>query len=180
MQGLPQPKNTDGLIWGEDVEYAWSDGDAKQTMDLLPESRKHLVATVAECPNADAVREGLVNGYPCTCASSWGMRDGQWQGRLSGTPQVLLGIRTGSWQHQMSVQGWYDHPTLGELFWIHNQWGLKAHGKCPTGAPEGGFWITKAEMDWICRNGEVYVFSGDYAGYPAREVPWDFEKNWTI
>lgn len=168
--GLPEFENKDGLVWGSSTEMKWSDGDAKHTMDLLPESRKHLVKTTAECRNADDVRDAITNGYPVTCASMWG---GKMQCPTAGDPPVLLNSRSDQWPHQMSVQAWWDHPSLGEIFWIQNQWGLRAHGKCPSGAPGGGFWIKKSEMDWICRDGEVFAFSG-FEGFPARVVPWDF------
>ena len=99
--------------------------------------------------------------------------------QLRGTPEVLLNEHVGTWHHQMSVQAWWDHPSLGELFWIHNQWTLTVHGICPSGAPGGGFWILKKDMEWICRNGEVYIFSL-LDGYDAQEVPWDWESNWTV
>lgn len=174
QEGLPAFKNKDGLIWGEEIEMSWSDGDAQQTLDLLEHSREHPVKTTAECPSADDVRDALANGYPCTCASTWGGHglDGR-ECDVKGDPPALLNIRCDSWGHQMSVQAWWDHPALKELYWIHNQWGLKIHGECPSGAPAGGFWITKAEMEWICRNGEVYAFSG-FNGFPAQNVEWDW------
>jgi hypothetical protein len=154
-EGLPEFKNSDGLVWGERVEMSWSDGDAKQTMDLLPESRKHLVQTAA---------------YPVTIASSWG---GRMECPTKGDPPVLLNEHSGSWSHQMSVQNWWDHPTLGEIFWVQNQWG-DAHGHDPAGGPAGGFWVVKNDIDWICRNGEVYAFS-QFNGYPAQDIAWDWQ-----
>lgn len=169
-QGLPQPQNTDMLIWGAQVEMSWSDGDAQQTMSLLDSSRKHLVKTTAQCQSADDVRDAIRNGYPCTCASMYA-HDG---GRVQGTPAVLLARRQGQWSHQMSIVAWMLHPQFGELFYLMNQWGKKAHGSDPYGAPAGGVWITKADMDWICRDErEVYTFSGLF-GFPAREVKLDF------
>lgn len=169
---FPRFKNTDGLIWGESVEMAWSDGDAKQTLDLLESSRKHVVRTTAECSSADDVREAIVNGYPCTAASDWG---GRMKCRVQGTPEVLLNDRVTDWAHQMSVQGWWDHPSLGEIFWIQNQWGLEVHGRDPAGGPGGGFWILKKDMDSICRS-EVFAFSG-FDGFPSRFPPWDWKNN---
>jgi hypothetical protein len=171
QKGLPEFKNTDGLIWGSSVEYSWSDGDAQQTMDLLPQSKKHLVKSVAKCKDHNDVREAIINGYPVTIASGWG---GLMKCPTEGDPPVLLSKRTGSWSHQMSVQAWWDHPTLGEIFWIHNQWGLETHGRCPSGAPGGGFWVKKAEIDWICRD-EAYAFS-QFDGFPAPDwdIPWLF------
>jgi hypothetical protein len=168
--GLPQPTRDDGWVWGRGVELKWSDGDAKSTMDLLPESRKYLIKTAAQCRDHNDVREAIKNGYPCTCASMYAHDGGKVQG--SGKDACLLARRSGSWSHQMSFQGWWKHPSLGELFWDHNQWGLRAHGICPTGMPPGGVWITAADVDWICRD-EVYALSGNN-GFPAPvgPIPW--------
>lgn len=160
--GLPQPKEDDGMLtWGSSVEMAWSDGDAAQTMNLLPSSRKHLVKTTAQCQSANDVKAALQNGYPCTAASMYA-HDG---GKVQGTPPVLLGTRKGSWSHQMSIIAWMLHPQFGDLFYLMNQWGASAHGTCPTGAPRGGVWIKAADVDWICRD-EVFAFS-QFEGFPA-------------
>ena len=169
QEGLPSFTNNDALVWGSSTELSWSDGDADQTMKLLPESRKHLIKTVAQCRNADEVRDAIVNGYPCTCASMWGgmmqcpVQDG-----------VLLNRRTGQWSHQMSILNWMEHTSHGEIYWIQNQCGLNTHGTCPTGAPRGGFCVKKAEVDWICRGEEVFAFSA-FEGFPSqkpREFSW--------
>jgi hypothetical protein len=170
--GLPEFRNGDGLEWGEETEISWSDGDARQTLDLLEHSRKFLVGTTAECSSADNVRDAIVNGYPVTIASNWG---GLMKCPTEGDPPVLLNRRSGSWAHQMSVHNWYDHPTLGEIFWIQNQWGKNTHGTDPAGGPGGGFWVKSADIDFICRNGEVFAFSG-FNGFPARQVAWDWSR----
>lgn len=168
--GLPTWTRDDGWVWGRNAEMSWSDGDASQTMNLLPTSRTHLVKTTAQCRNGDDVREAIKNGYPCTCASMYAHDGGRVQG--SGKDACLLARRSGSWSHQMSLQAWWLHPQFGELFWLMNQWGLRAHGICPTGAPPGGVWITKADVDWICRD-EVFAFS-QFQGFPApaKPLPW--------
>jgi hypothetical protein len=169
QEGLPEFDKSDGLCWGEECELSWSDGDAQQTLELLPLSREHLVKTTAECHSADDVREAICNGYPVTLASNWG---GLMECEITGNPPVLLNRRATSWAHQMSGENWWDHPSLKEIFWIHNQWGKRAHGIDPAGGPAGGFWITAKEMDSICRNGEVFAFS-QFAGFPAQKIPWD-------
>lgn len=167
--GLPPYTTDDGLTWGSKVELAWSDGDAPQTIALLPKSRLHLVQTAARAVDHNDVREGIINGYPATCASGYA-HDG---GKVQGNPPVLLARRRGSWSHQMSHLAWILHPEFGELFWCMNQWGLRAHGICPTGAPPGGVWITAEDVDYQCRD-EVYLLSGA-KGFPApapTRIPW--------
>ncbi len=172
--GLPQPTDNDGMrCWGNSVEMAWSDGDARQTMDLLSESRKHLVRTTAKCSSHSDVRAALINGYPCTAASMYAHNGGT----VQSDPPVLVGKKQGSWSHQMSIIGWMKHPKLGDLFYLMNQWGQGAHKKNPDSTtypkpPDGGVWISAADVDTICRD-EVFTFS-QFNGFPAPdwEVPW--------
>jgi hypothetical protein len=167
-EGLPPFREGDGVEWGRSAEMSWSDGDARQTLDLLPESRKRLFKTVARLRTADDVREAIKSRFAATCASMYA-HDG---GKVQGTPACLLARRSGSWAHQMSLTAWWLHPQFGELFWLPNQWGKRAHGICPTGMPPGGVWITAADVNWICRD-EVYAFSA-YEGFPAPSKPLDW------
>lgn len=167
--GLEQPtmNENDGITWGSSVEMKWSDGAAISN-DWLEKSRKHLVKSAANIPNADAAWEAVSNWYPLTIASSWG---GQMKPSVQGSPGVLLNRRVTTWQHQMSVIGRYRHPTLGKLFYVLNSWGPRTHGTCPTGAPPGGFWITFAEMEYICRQQEVFALS-QFNGFPSQNFRW--------
>jgi hypothetical protein len=166
ISNLPQPTEDDGMLtWGKPAEMTWSAGD-RISEDWLTQSRRHLVKTAAKLSNADQVRDAIRNGYPVTCASMYAHNGGT----VTGTPQVLLGRRSGSWAHQMSIMAWWNHPTLGDIFYLMNQWGQGAHGTCPSGAPRGGVWITKADMDWICRD-EVFAFS-QFSGFPATTFNW--------
>lgn len=159
--GLPTFSIKDGMLSvGSSVELDWSDG-ARISTAWLEKSRKHPVQKTALCRNADDVREAILNGYPVTEASMYGFN-----ARVEGTPPALVGRRGPRWAHQMSLQGHWVHPQLGELFWLMNQWGGGAHGKDPAGGPAGGVWITKADVDWICNDQEVYAFS-QFQGFPA-------------
>jgi hypothetical protein len=166
---LPRFENSNGLSWGSNNEMTWSDGGAI-SQSWMDKAKVHLVKTTAACKSADDVREALMNWYPVTIASMWGCDSP----RVQGTPGVLLGTRNTSWSHQMSIHDWWEHPSLGEIFWIQNQWGLNAHGKCPSGMPLGGMWTTKADVDWICKTGEVFAFS-QFDGFPEQEP-----MNWLI
>lgn len=164
---LPKPQNSDGLVWGERVEMSWSAGGRAPCTEWIEQGRKHLVRTVSELKNAQQVWEAISNGYPVTEASMYGfdakIEDG-----------VLIGRRGPRWGHQMSFHAVWKHPKFGRLFWCQNQWGLNAHGRCPTGMPGGGVWILEKDVEWICQSdGEVYAFS-QYDGYPGLdwEIPW--------
>jgi len=170
VDGLPAYAEKDGWVWGQDAELEWSQG-RKIPSKYLQEARPHLVQGVAKCVDADAVREALKNFYAVTCASNWGgMMNPPVVG--SGANARLLNRRVTTWNHQMSVHAWEDNPEHGEIFYILNQWG-DCHGHCPSGAPRGGFWIKRADMNIIASQGETFAFS-NLLGFPAVDKPLDF------
>lgn len=172
LEGLPQPQDKDGLTWGAEAELKWSCG-SKIEAKWLELSRKHLVKTMARIRTAEEAKAALRNYYPLTCASMFGFSP--MIPEVSGTPPVrVVQKRNDSWGHQMCVIGWLEHPEHGDLFYILNSWGKKIHG-VPTGAynePQGGFWIKKREMDFICRD-EVFALS-QFQGFPAQKISWNF------
>lgn len=155
------------LNWPGSIEKSWGNrGAPSQYIEL---GKKHLIKSTANLRQTDQVRDCLVNKYGVACASNWG-------GNMK--PQVkngvLLNKRVTQWNHQMSVSAYWDHPDLGEIFWIQNSWGWFVHGICPTGAPGGGFWVLKGDMQFICDQGEVFGYSPFVEGFPADWVPWIF------
>lgn len=166
-EGLPPFSDSDGFTWGGNAELDWSQGK-RIAEKWLGQARPHLVKTTALCRSTDDVRDALKSYYAVTCASNWGGLM-----RPPVTDGVLLNRRATTWLHQMSVQGWMDHPRLGELFYVLNQWGKGTHGRCPTGAPPGGFWVGKRDMQDIVSQNEVFAFS-QFDGFPAPAVPLDF------
>ncbi len=149
------------------VEKSW--GQHGAPAQYIPLGQKQLIKSTANLKNTDQVRDAIVNKYGVACASNWG-------GAMK--PQVkngvLLNRRQTTWNHQMSVSAYWDHPDLGEIFWIQNSWGWFVHGICPSGAPGGGFWISKSDMQFICDQGEVFAYSPFLEGFPADWVPWIF------
>lgn len=168
IEGLPKPIRTDdGIIWGKDVEMVWSAGD-RIDQKWIDVGKKHPCTDVAKVNNSDEVRKSIVNGKPCTCASMYAFKASVVG---EGKDACLLGQKQGSWSHQMSLLAYWKHPRHGPLFWLMNQWGLNAHGTCPSGMPRGGAWITAADVDWICKS-EVYSFAG-HTGWFSSVIDWD-------
>lgn len=155
------------LNWPGSVEKSWGQRGAPDKYINL--GKKHLIKSTALLKSADDVRDSLVNKYGVTCASNWG---GQMKPQIKNG--VLLNTHVTTWNHQMSVSGYWDHPDLSEIYWIQNSWGWFVHGICPSGAPGGGFWITKREMQNICDQNEVFAYSPFVDGFPADWVPWIF------
>lgn len=139
-------------------------GNAGPPAKFVEEAKKALVKTTAPVKSADDVRDAICNGYPCSIASSWGglMNPPATDGRL-------VNRRAGSWSHQMCIIG-YDGETGSEpYFYILNSWGPNAHGTPPDDAPPGGFWVRRADVDWIAQQGDSFAFSG-FDGFPAQEL----------
>ena len=163
--GLPAFKDASGwLQLSRAVEMDWSDGASKSS--FAPLGLKHPVKTVSKINNSSEAKASIQNGYPLTCASMMGTRGP----RLQGTPEVQLAAWDDEWAHQMSVNEAWDHPTLGLIFRIQNNWGPNAHPDDPSGAPPGGFYVTAKTFDRICRD-EVFAFSG-FDGFPTQNLDW--------
>lgn len=158
-----------GLNITSNQEYAWSDGDANQTMKLLPESKQHLIRTVAPINNTDQLWEAISNWYPCTWACSYYVGGARVQG--SQVP-VALGKIDGSGGHQTSCQGIWEHPEFGRLFLYVNQWQW-VYPQCPSSSiPRVGCWVQeKTAAEIIREGGECYAFS-QHDGYPAQKFSW--------
>lgn len=163
--GLPGYEDRGGLTWGKEQELKWSDG-AAISEEWLAKARKHTVKTVAQIKSVDEAKQALINGYPMTIASNWG---GLMQCPKKGSPPVLLNQRSGVWNHQMCVIGYWKHPDLGDIFCVLNSWSESAHGEPPDGAPLGSFWIQAKDMAYIIGQEEVFAFS-QFEGFPAQEL----------
>lgn len=165
LDGLPTPTMTDRVVaYTSAQELDWSNGSAipSKWADI---AKKHLVRSAARIKSADQAAIAIQNYYPITIASDWG---GQMAPSIAGGDNpVRLNKRVTTWYHQMAVLAWWDHPILGEIFFVQNSWGPDAHGKAAGDEPAGGFWITRAEMDYICRTGECYAYS-QFDGFPAQ------------
>ena len=154
-EGLPGFDNQDGLSWGERVEVSWSDGDAAQTIKLLPDSRKHLIQTVSSLQRVDDVEQSIRNLYPVTIACS-----------LIPAPKIVeegfaFGRVARGGGHQTTLLGVQSHPKYGLVFKYVNQWGLRwgYNGTC---------WIPASDVTSMIRDGEeCYAFS-QYQGFPAQ------------
>ena len=166
QKGLP-PFSTsggEGITWGKEQELVWSDG-ARIPRKWLDIARKFIIKSAAKVRNATEAREAIRNGYPLTIASDWG-------GMM--TPPVKEGVRLNrrvtKWMHQMCVIGWWNHPVLGEIFYVLNSWGVNAHGEPAGDEPPGGFWVQASEIDYIARQGDTFAFSR-FDGFPGNEDP---------
>lgn len=167
LEGLPSFTDEDGLTLTRAVEMEWSNG-ARIDERWLSVSRKNLVRTAAVVRNADEGREAIRNGYPILWCGSWG---GLMRCPTAGDPPVLLNRQAGTWMHNQTCLAWWDHPTLGELFGILNQWGHGTHGTDPAGLPPGAYWIRAVDFDRQARGGSCIAIS-QFDGFPAQRITW--------
>jgi len=161
LSGWRESGNT--IDWSGSVDTQWSNG-ANIGQEYLAEGRLHVTEKPAQATSADMVREAMQQYRTVTIASNWG---GLMQCPVK--EGVLLNRRSGSWAHQMSVHGWMLHNSLGELYYVWNSWSADCHGVCPTGAPLGGFWVSKSDMQNIVSQDDSWIFPG-LTGYAARKV----------
>lgn len=175
--GLPQPKLADGLEWSEGVEYQWS-AAKNAPAAVVDESKRHPVKTISQSlTSSDQLAAFVANGYPCTFANSLYVNGAT----IQGTPPVAVGRFDRRGGHQTSIQGWWKHPQLGELFLYVNQWPASVYPADPGGGCRCSCWLSRREIDARFAAGndvECYPFSG-YEGYPAQpDVP--ALLNWLI
>lgn len=163
---VPKPTFGDSIFWTKGIETEWSNG-ANIGEKYLAEGRQHRTPNVARVSTIEEADQLLDSWHLFTIASNWGGKM-----KCPVVDGVLLNSRSGTWSHQMSVLARRVHPTLGKLYYVVNNWAYP-HGLCPTGAPEGGFWIKEADMKWIIGQRETFAFS-DAQGFrdKSREFDW--------
>jgi len=150
-----------GIRWG-------ARGVPQNIIDLGKESH---IETVSLVKTTGEARDLLYNGYGLTIASSFGFSNRRDKNGIS--------VRSGSWNHQMSIIAMDDtkqrHSEL--LFLIQNSWGRWNSGpKFPEDQPDGSFWVTATILHGMIRDGECWVFSGA-KGFPSKNLDWSlYEK----
>lgn len=173
QEGVPKPTFGDAIYWTQGIEYEWSDG-ARIPEKFIQQAKNNLCRTVARVTNTDEAAQLADNWYSFTCASSYG---GKMQCPI--VKGVLLNSHVGTWNHQMWSPDYIIHPELGRLWWIGNNWRYP-HGKDlggpwdgNTGAPEGGFYITDKDMQWILSKQDSFAFA-DPQGFEDRSRAFDW------
>ena len=174
----PQPQYVAGGDWIKfpsqtELEWSYAPRFPISVADLKLESEKNQVQQTVRIRSTSQVRELLTSGFGVTIACSFGMRS---KPRVTGDPQVLLAKWDGSWSHQQSNPAAFNHPGLGWIYWIQNQWGPKSHGRCPFMTAYdakilGGYWVDESTYQRMIENGECYGHS-DTEGFTPRVIDW--------
>lgn len=156
LPGLPQPVDTSDTSWSWGAQIEMSESDGRRVDPKWIEiGKQHLLMETRKLTTLDIMQEAIAQKKGVTIASNWG---GMMQPPVK--EGVLLNRRSGVWNHQMRVRAYWIHPVLGRIWWIHNSWSADAHGKCPSGAPLGGFWVQDKDMQYIIDQGEAFAYVG--------------------
>lgn len=166
------PKGTVSNGWLQysksiELEWSYSPKFPVAVEELEADSKPHAIGQYKRLRSSKDVMEAKAQGYGVTLASNFGTRGARV------VDEILLAEWNGSWAHQMSCAGYWNHPSLDLIFPIDNQW-KDVHGKCPTLHPlgvTGTFWIKAATMDRICETGEVYAHTAT-GGFKLTSVDW--------
>lgn len=175
---FPKPTIKDGWIyWSASIEMAYSSPSRwpVKEVDLRPGANERQVLNTARVTKWEELLQAFAQGYGVTCASMFGTRQKVKEG-------FAIGEWNGSWAHQMSWSGYYEHPTFGVLVACDNQWGpCRSWPGSPPECPfltskgvYGSFWIPQKTIEKILsqRSAEVYVHS-DTEDWPVRQLDWD-------
>lgn len=135
-------------------EMAWSSFRNPQIQAVLAKSKEHLLGNAALLRSTNDIKAMVVNGYGVTVACD----------RFIGAATVQGDACVGSWDnqggHQQWAFGYWEHPTLGPLFAIGNNWGDNTYPKDPAGLPLCCCWVKEANVAKVFGyHAEVYGLS---------------------
>lgn len=143
-QGLPAFTNDDGLVLTERLEMQWSDGASSTVTKYLDAAKVHPVGSAAPCHGPEDVKAAILNGYPVTFACNDYIGNASVQG--SGADAALIGYWDSYGGHQQSIHAYWEHPSLGPLYWAQNNWPAASYPSDPAGGPVCGCWVKEAKV----------------------------------
>lgn len=156
--GMPTYTDSDGVTITTRDEMQWSSYRNANMQTVLSVSQQHLIGSTAECKNVTDVRAMISNGYGVTFACNNYIGSASIQG--SGADACVVGYWNGNGGHQQSAHAVWEHPNLGPLYWVQNNWPGSTYPKDPAGGPTCGCWVTEAHVTAAFRlDAEVFGLS---------------------
>jgi hypothetical protein len=157
-QGLP------AMQIGEQIELSGRDElyysiSSRIPQELFAEGRKHKLGTAVIVDSLEAAKKVIASGRPIYFCSDWGAVPDN----TPTTAPLVSGLRYfkrrgGTWQHCWRIDGyWMDHPELGNIWHLDNNWG-DAHGQDETTGTAFGFHVPEDVADYIIRGRQAYAF----------------------
>jgi hypothetical protein len=175
--GMPTFTDADGIAVTANTEMAWSSYRNTGLQAQLAADRAHLLGSAAVCQSVADVKAMILNGYGVSFACDDYIGNASVQG--SGGDACVVGYWNGRGGHQQSIHAYWEHPTLGPLFWAQNNWPGSTYPRDPAGGPVCGCWVTEAHVDSAMRNLDAEVYGLSHLNwFPAQpNVPavfsWD-------
>lgn len=149
--GLPKFNVTnDGIQLSQSVEMQWSDGAGPATQ-YMAQAKPNLVGTRAPIFDTEGIKAANLNGYPVLYGNDGYIGHASIQG--SGAEACTVGRHDSQGGHSTCYLGWWDHPTLGPLFLMSNQWATQTYPKDPAGGGRCCCWEKEADVARIFRTG---------------------------
>lgn len=147
----------DGLTVTSDQEMQWSSYRYRGVAEVAAVSKPHTGVT-AECRTVVDIQAMIQNGYGVTFACNNYIGNASIQG--SGADACVVGYWNGRGGHQQSILGIWNHPTLGMLYWVQNNWDAETYPNDPAGGPICGCWVLERRVEEALRlDSEVFGLS---------------------
>jgi hypothetical protein len=172
---LPKYTHQDGISVTSHDEMVWSSVRNPLLQGVLTASKPHTFGSAAECKSSQDVKAMIGNGYGVTFACNNYIGNAHVQG--SGSDACVVGYWDSYGPHQQSVHAFWEHPTLGPLYWAQNNWPGNTYPSDPAGGPVCGCWVKEANLDSAMRNLEAEVFGLSHLNwFPAQPKVLDWTK----
>lgn len=140
--------------------------------EIAVEAAKHRALAVAQVSTWDELVAAICSGYPVPICSDVGFASTKVRDKDGYLP------RGGQWNHCMCVIAlrFADGPGKRDGACIINSWGEKwvVGSKFPSDQPEGSFWVTRADIESILRQGDSFAI-GSVDGFKWRKLE---HKEW--
>lgn len=163
FSGLPVPVIANEIEWTGQQEISYSVPSAFPA-SAFSEGRQHKFGSAVLVDSRNAVQMVLASGRSVAFCSDWGYTEGDLTAPIKDGLRYVS-RRGATWNHCWGIDGyWLDHPTLGEIYHLCNNWG-SAHGLDETTGDPFGFWVPGSVVDYILSSDETYAFL-DLAGFP--------------
>lgn len=166
-QGLPQFTRQDGLTLSRQIEINWSDGDSQLVTQYSNVAREHPIGASAQIRDIAQVKASIQNGYPVTFACNNYIGNASIQG--TGSDACVVGYWDHYGPHQQSLHAYWEHPTLGPLYYAMNNWPGNTYPKDPAGGPICGCWVKESRVESAMRlDAELFSLS-NLTWFPAQK-----------
>ena len=152
----------------DEYEFSWPPSWPVSQATLDPIAAPYKIGKQVQATSVEEVRQAVAQGYGVTMASNYGSTS------MSVVDGFLMAKWNSSWAHQMNLNGYAKHPSLGPVWLLLNQWGKSAHPACPYLSQydvDGAFWLPEADLkkNMSLSDTEVIVHSNT-GGFAVRDL----------